>query len=432
MAALPRFSGRECVVTRRPQLQRRPDHERQAVLRRHRRGRPSQHVLVSKYLRAPHRDGSDRSRPGEVSGRRPQAVDHRVELAAAGVRLEADVVDGKPLGLLQEQLGARLAAVQLEESVLAVERALRRLDPGLRQLHREHALLGSVARMRALDSGAGRLVGELHRAARHRQRVPPGAAQPGAVEAPELGRRRCRAEPAEQRGRVMPELDDMAGIGRRADPRHRLVAGNDRCHEVLARAVALGRDRQRRRNDNRCGVAHGGVVRVVELVAVGRRAVDQRRNGRRHTQAGSDHGSLSHAGVRRGPAGECLDRRLPGAPVGAAGDVEQQARDLLVVFSIERRWRNREDARGEVGGDVGHEFHPSEFVFIVGLGSHQSTAARRARPRSKVGRRWFAASTPPDQSRPRPIIPRARARRRRRSGKTADVPGGCCSSARRG
>src|SRR3546814_1003512 len=91
-------------------------------------------------------------------GRFAQRVGRRMELPAAGIRLQADAMD---LELFARRLGEAgeigLAPEQANETVSSVERLCRPFDVEAGKLRRDGAVLGAIAAMQPLDRKSTRL-----------------------------------------------------------------------------------------------------------------------------------------------------------------------------------------------------------------------------------------------------------------------------------
>src|SRR3546814_13184651 len=108
---------------------------------------------------------ADRSNVGgiepEAVGRFAQRVDRRMELPAAGIRLQADAMD---LELFARRLGEAgeigLAPEQANETVSSVERLCRHFDVEAGKLRRDGDGLGAIAAMQPFEDRGGGVEGK--------------------------------------------------------------------------------------------------------------------------------------------------------------------------------------------------------------------------------------------------------------------------------
>ena len=143
------------------------------------------------------------------------------------------------------------------------------------------------------------------------------------------------------------EFDDVTGIGRYADARHGLVAGNDCRDEFVALAADLRGDGKRSGDNDRGGMAHRRVVRVVEFIAMRRGAIDQRRCCCRNAKTAGGNAGFAAARMGARPRVKRGHGPLARPAIAASGGIEQQARDLFMVSRGQARRRDGEDMFGE-------------------------------------------------------------------------------------
>ena len=143
------------------------------------------------------------------------------------------------------------------------------------------------------------------------------------------------------------EFDDVTGIGCHADARHGLIAGSDRGDELIASAADFRGDGKRSGDNDRRGMAHRRVVRVIEFIAVRRGAVDERRCCCRNAKTAGNDAGLSRARMSARPLVKRSHGLLTRPAIAASGSIEQQARDLFTVSRSQARRRDGEDMIGE-------------------------------------------------------------------------------------
>ena len=163
------------------------------------------------------------------------------------------------------------------------------------------------------------------------------------------GRRPHRAE---HRGRVEARLVHHLRRNQ-AEPAHHLDADRDACAAQPCRRAAVSlADRQHRRHDHRAGVHRPALERVVEILAVRRGAVDERRArraqralcGRSRCRA-RPRPSL-RARCRRSPrcARRCRDRRRRSAFLAFARAARQLAASTAAMRRRDARRRKCREA----------------------------------------------------------------------------------------
>src|SRR5256885_7978998 len=235
----------------------------------------------------------------------PISVEVGVVVVAARVRLEADP-EGLPRRAerLEGRRVRRLSEKGPVEAEPALEDGLRSAEPAARERRRHEARVRGPARVEALNPRP--VFQELEEARGQAARDAEGGGEPCLVEAVELARGEGRGEGAAGRGRV-PTAGVELAWRRHAEPRDGFEPrddGRDRGAAAGARRLA---DRQHRGQDDRRGVRDRGGVRIVEVEAVGERAVDERRERRRRGALGAHDGA--GAALAAPPLERSVERR---------------------------------------------------------------------------------------------------------------------------
>ena len=214
------------------------------------------------------------SRPSFRS--RERAVDVGLHHRAAGIGLERDRLGDPALAeAVEELVEQRLDRGRegLEEAVLAFQHGARPDEAGAAEQRGAQARLRGPAGVHALGPAA---VAEIFDDARgHRLRrcraLPSGPVARAPIATPPA---KAAAGRAEHRRRVEAGLVDRLGR-HEAEAAEELGAGRQPSSTARPTAVAFGRG-QHRRHDHRTGMDRAALEGVVEVLAVGGRAVDER------------------------------------------------------------------------------------------------------------------------------------------------------------
>ena len=165
-------------------------------------------------------------------------------------------------------------------------------------------------------------------------------------------RARGRAERAKYCSGMEAPFQHMQRVRHHPRAPHRLVTRCDgEQHMRLARAK-LGTDRQHRGNHTATGMAHGLVMRIVELVAMRSRAVHQCRHAGSRAVVCPQDGRGARAGKTACPPGEFARPGQRGAALRHAEVIQQKATDLLDIVPGESAIRQCDDLCGERAGHV--------------------------------------------------------------------------------
>ena len=215
----------------------------------------------------------------------PRAVDVGMRHGPAGIELEGERLRQPARAEIaghRVEVARRGVGEAVEEAVRALEHRARPGEAGPRQQRRAHARLRRPAGVHPLGPGA---LGEIFDdARRHRADDAERVDHLLLVELERLADGGGGAHRAEHRGRMKARL--VHHLRRdQAEPAHQLDADRDAFERGLAvDAVALA-DGEHRRHDHRAGVDRAALEGVVEILAVGRGAVDEGRARRAQPRA---------------------------------------------------------------------------------------------------------------------------------------------------
>ena len=138
------------------------------------------------------------------------------------------------------------------------------------------------------------------------------------------------------------QLDGLGGVRGRPHAAHGLVAGVNRRRQPLAAQPVMRRQRQAGSNHRRARMAHRLVMRIVQLHAVRRRRVNERRQRRRQPQIRSQQRRVSRPAVRCRPLMQPPPPLQQRPRITASEMIENQIPDLRQITFAQRRVPHRQ------------------------------------------------------------------------------------------